>query len=59
MLGIVSECSVLKYLRLSGSSPTASFLRWANLRRVVKESGLVCVLYGKENDDKVIRKEAD
>ena len=36
-LGLVSQCSVFKCLRLV---------------RVVKESGLVCVSYGKANDDK-------
>lgn len=45
MLGIVSECSVFKCSRLV---------------KVVKESGLVCVSYGKDNDDKVfVRKQIE
>ena len=45
MLGIVSECNVFKCSRLV---------------KVVKESGLVCVSYGKDNDDKVfVRKQID
>ena len=56
MLGIVSECSVFKCFRLVRCIP---FSRISN-SRVVKESGLVCVSYGKENDDKVfVRKQIE
>jgi glycerophosphodiester phosphodiesterase len=40
--------------------PPQSFLYWLILGRVVKESGLVCVSYGKDNDDKVfVRKQIE
>ena len=56
MLGIVSECNVFKCFRLVRCVP----LYHTSDSRVVKESGLVCVSYGKENDDKVfVRKQIE
>jgi len=45
-------------VRLASSRPF--FFSATNDNRVVKESGLVCVSYGKENDDKVfVRKQIE
>ena len=49
MLGIVSECSVFRCLRLVRYNSLLFRLIYA---RVVKESGLVCVSYGDDNNDK-------
>lgn len=46
------------YLNVFGSLSTSSVCRVNS--RVVKESGLVCVSYGKDNDDKVfVRKQIE
>jgi glycerophosphodiester phosphodiesterase len=50
IFGIVSESSVFKCLRLVRSPRRDR--AWTDVR-VVKESGLVCVTYGAQNDDKV------
>ena len=43
-----------------GSNCISAILKCANNVRVVKESGLVCVSYGKGNDDKVfVRKQIE
>jgi glycerophosphodiester phosphodiesterase len=50
LLGIVSECRVFKCLRLVRYR---YHWIWLMIFRVVKESGLVCVSYGKDNNDKL------
>lgn len=57
MLGIVSECSVFRCSRLVRYSRNLTI---SLTFRVVKESGLVCVSYGEDNDDKVfVRKQIE
>ena len=57
--GICSVSSLnVVYLNVFGSLSTSSVCRVNS--RVVKESGLVCVSYGKDNDDKVfVRKQIE
>jgi glycerophosphodiester phosphodiesterase len=60
MLGVVSECSVFKCSRLVRFGPSSRSTRTLLTCRVVKESGLVCVSYGKDNDDKIfVRKQIE
>jgi glycerophosphoryl diester phosphodiesterase len=56
MLGIVSDCRVFKCFRLV----RYILIHLLTNGRVVKESGLVCVSYGSDNNDKVfVRKQID
>jgi glycerophosphodiester phosphodiesterase len=58
LLGIVSECNVFKCLSLARFFLTC--LIWLTSCRVVKESGLVCVSYGENNNDKAfVRKQIE